>query len=512
MNDTNFLRFFRDEILSKKVLVCLAVFTAILCFGFTVTHFSIGLDDMANEHYLYTNGRGSQIQQGRLLHHVLNLLTGTVEFIPFFNDFLGAALFCLSALLFTGLFHYVAGGHLSTAALTAFCCVYISHPIINEKFIHNLDVTATMLSYCSTALALVYAHMFTTKKKPRFFWKAVAALAVALGSYESFIFVYICGVFAVFILRILVNGEQMRFRQLLKDGLRSAAVLLMAMLIYYGIVTLVQLATGQYGMYERANAWTNREAGILTTFLNITKTIGQQLCQPKVVSIRVFAIFSMLGFALFTDLAIRKRSGCLLLCYCGLFAGNLVIHYICGYIMYRAALTFCLFIGFLVLVILQRVDPVPAIKKGVIFLAVLLVLVQSADMNRWFYNDYSRYQKEKFVIDTVATRLVSEFDTSKPVIFLTDAGKLYLNTDIYGGGQINGLSVMYWSVGTFSIHTSPLMHKLFRFHGYTFLMEPTLEQVKRAREESVDMEGWPKAGCIQEFDEYIVVKIEKVWG
>ena len=91
-----------EDILTNKKLLFCVLFTAILCFGFPITNFSIGVDDSAGNYYLYGSAQGTMIQQGRLLHVLLSRLTGAIEFLPFFTDFCGIFVpagwetFCLS--------------------------------------------------------------------------------------------------------------------------------------------------------------------------------------------------------------------------------------------------------------------------------------------------------------------------------------------------------------------------------------------------------------------------------
>lgn len=84
------------------------IFIGVAAYGFTITNFSIGVDDPAAIHYLHTGGRGNMLQQGRFFHIIFNWITGMVTFLPFLNDFLGATFFVLSSLLFAGLAKYVA--------------------------------------------------------------------------------------------------------------------------------------------------------------------------------------------------------------------------------------------------------------------------------------------------------------------------------------------------------------------------------------------------------------------
>ena len=497
-----------EDILQNKILLFCTVLTAVLSFGFAVTHFSIGIDDMASSYYLSADSLGNMVQQGRLLHMDLNTLTRTLEYLPFFMDFVGAFLFTVSALLYCALLQYVTEGKLTTAALTVFTCVYLSSSITVEKFIYQLDVMVTMLSYCCGAIALMYAREYVKEKDFSAFLKAFALLVLSIASYESFIFLYVCGVFAVMILEALYCDGYRSFRSILRDGLKYALVLLLTVFLYYALVAVVQLTTGQYGIFVRDSIWNTSTVGFFLTFAAITGNIIQYFAQSlsvRYIPILSFCLFSLAGMAVTLLLSIRKKNGWLSLCFLALFFSNFFIHYAVGAFTARAAQTFCFFAGFCGLLLVETFRGQPLLKNTVCAAMVLLVFMQSADMTRWFYNDYARYQKEKFVIDTIANKLVSEHDPSKPLIFTNAPLFGHLNTDVYPGRQQNGNSLIYWMGYAFEDKTQPFITEVFRFHGYDFVQSPTPEQYDAACEKAEAMAAWPQRGSIQEFQDFIVV-------
>ncbi len=499
----------RQDILSNKTLIFLVVFTGILCFGFTITNASIGIDDPARSYYLYSSNQGSMIQQGRLMHVLFNFLTRSVQFLPFFTDFVGAVLYTGSTLLFCALFQYITENRISTSAMAAFSCVYISSSILAEKFIYHLDVIVTMLSYCFMALALLYAYKAVKERSRLSVGKAVPVLMAALASYESFIGLYICCVFAIFILEILIRNEKRTVRTVLLDGVKYAGILLAALLLYYGLVYLVQAATGQLGMFQRFQAVWPEGLNLVEIFFYVTKQLYLTFLQAfsqSYLPILVFSLFSLIGASSFAILALRRKSMCLLLCFLGFWASNFIIHYAAGSFLYRAAQTFCFFCGFTLLILLE-VHPQPALRKTLCTAAALLVFVQSADMNRWFYNDYVRYQKESFVIHTLATKLVSDHDLSKPVVFTNAPYAGYLDTALYSGRQVNGNSLVYWAGYAWNDKTQPLVSEVFRMYGYDFVLSPTEEQYDQAHLEAEDMPVWPQEGSVAEFEDFIVVNL-----
>lgn len=348
------------EIFQNKALVFIVVFTGILCFGFPVTHFSIGIDDPARNYYLYSHNLGSMIQQGRLMHVAFNFLTHSVQFIPFFTDFVGAVLYVMSALLFCGVFQYITDSRLSSSALTAFSCIYISSSILAEKFIYQLDVIVTMLSYCCAALAMLYAYQAVKEKHHNAYWKATLLLMMAVASYESFTSLYICCVFAIFLLEGLVNQEALTLRKLLSEGLRYAGILCAALILYYGLVYLLQAATGQLSLFQRTqDAWPEG-LGLMGKLRLTTEriyTFFTDAFSVRYLPILVFSLFSLAGACLCLWFALQRKNIWLLCCFLGFLAGNFITHYAAGSFTSRAAQTFCFFCGFIMLLLISLFHP-----------------------------------------------------------------------------------------------------------------------------------------------------------
>lgn len=500
---------FCNKILKNKWLIVAIIFVSVLCFGFTITNFSIGTDDPARNHYLYSTNEGSMIQQGRLLHVVLNMLTGAVAFIPFFNDFLGASLFALSALLFCALFQTIAKKDLPSGALISFATIYISYSIINEKFIYNLDVVAVMLSYCACAIALAYAFLYTKSKKRMYFLVSIAFLIVSISSYESFIFLYICGVFFIFLLRILINQEKISLKSLVLEGLKYALILILAVVTYYLAVVLVQILTHQYGNFVRTSEWRwFADLSPLEQLIAVTKVIIKPFLVSSYLPLREFTIVALVGIVFVLYLSVKRKDFILFICYLAFLTANFGIHYVVGFTMYRAAQTFCFFVAGTVLLLMYFVKPHRTENVILSSIVVLIVLIQSADMNRWFYNDHVRYQKEKFAVDSIATKLIGEFDVQKPVVFTCNGFLDYLyNFDADADAQVNGSSVINWGVRAFKDPTTPLLVELFHMHGYDFVKTSSKEQADLGQKLSEDMPSWPSPGSIKEYDDFIIVNI-----
>ena len=500
------------QLLRNRALVLSALFVTVLCFGFAVTHQSIGVDDVARNYYFYSDSAGNMIRQGRLLHVLLNSLTGAVDFIPFFTEFLGASLYCLSALLFCTLLQTVCEGKLSTLALIAFTTVYLSNSINVEKFLYELDLLAVMVSFCCCPLGLLYARRFLRGDR----WAAIPAILLTMGtiaSYESFLFLYTCVVFAILILEILNHPEKWRFSDIWKTGLGFALVLVAATGAYYLLVAVLRGITGLNTAFARETAWDTSEksfgsvlSGVLLTIIRYFRDSLQARYQP----ILIFCAVSVLGGLLILWLSGKKKNFWLILCFLGMFFSNFIIQIVFGSFPPRTAQIFCFYVAFLVLLMAAWWERKPFGRAVAPIALCLLVLIQSADMNRWFFNDYVRSEKEGYVVHTLATKLQSGYDLSKPVIFTNcpdhwqkDGG--YLMTRLYPGGDVNGNSVIYWCGNTVTGYCPTFTSDLFRLYGYDFLVSPTTQLAQTAQEAAKGMPIWPQDGCIKEFDDFIAV-------
>lgn len=499
------LKDFKSTILSDKLLIIGTILIAVLSYGFAVTHFSIGIDDTAAAHYVHSIEKGSLIQQGRLLPIVIDYLTGLIDFIPFLNDFIGAALFWLSSLVFCYLFEYISNKRFSSLSCLVFAGIYLSFPIINEKFIYNLDVITTMLSYLFISLSALCAYQAVFENNKKQYLPAFVFCMAGISAYESFIMLYVCVVFSIFFIKAAADKNyKLKYNDVILKGARLAAILVFAFILYYIIVFAAQSATDQ-PPYIRINLFNTD-----LSFIDCMKQIAKDLFNFDCVSVVVFWSAAAVGLIIGIYYSIKRKSLLTFLCFLGFFTMNFPIHILAAHFFYRTALTFCYFaavIGLLVMKLSERFTPT---KRIACVLAFLLIIVQVRDINLMFYNDYKRYQKETFVVHTIATDLQANYDVTKPIVFTnTGTDVSYLNAKAKGS-QINGLSFIFCGLGSFRDPGAHEIFELFSLNGYDFLVEPTDEQAMEAKEISKTMPCWPKKGSIKECDEYIIINFTSI--
>lgn len=509
MRVREFYSVLKKDILKNKILmVCLSLVT-IGAYGFAITHYSIGVDDPATFRYLDSYGASSMIDQGRLLHLLLDKLTGYVDFTPFLGEFIAVLLFFASALLWCTLLAALCQRKkASTAALTVFACLYISYPIINEKFIYHLDVIVTMLSYTLCVLSLWFCCELAFHRR----WgSAVAAILLQMGaiaSYESFHAVFLCGTFLILILYYLYQAQpqEKKLGLIVAKGLWFAGVFAVSFFVYQVLAGVVRHLLNPESTFVRDSIWNNGN-GFLSNVKLCLKNIKINLSNVEYLSVTVFLIACVLALVLGIILALRYRSVSLLLLFAGLGISNFLLPIAAGMVLYRASLSFTLFCSFVFFLLIQSLESIPKLawlRRGVTALLILLVFLQTRDLNQWFYHDYVRFEKEEFAIRQIATQLQAQCDVTKPVVF-TGKGPEYLRSQT-SPSQVNGYSVVGWGIGTFSDPRSVELHHVFEMLGYDFVRTPTVDQALRGRELSKEMTaGWPQENSIREFEDIIVV-------
>ena len=509
--------FYNDTIKNKKLVLSI-IFVAFLCFGFTITNYSIGVDDPGANQYFDFTALTNMIQQGRLTHVLLYMLTGVGYFVPYFNDFLGAALFSLSSLLYCSLFQMISDKKINTFCLITFSTVYISYSIIVSKYVYNLDVIPTMLSYCACAISIAYSYLFVKNNKKSNLIFAILFLMLSIGSYETFIFLYSSSVLTIFLYKMIIDNQNIKFKQLFKEGLKYLTILCVSVIIYYLLVFIIQNITGNYKVFNRL-AFVNGTSSIFSKFIDNIFLIPASFIAIKYIPLQEYLIFTIIGGIISIICTVKNKSFSPLITYILLHISNTFIFYFFGGIPVRATQTFSLFISFTAMILANYMSKKDLTKKIAIVLVVLIVFIQSADMNMNFYNDYRRSQKEKFVIDTVATDIYRK-DATKSVVFISSydiENPLFMCKEDENI-PVRSLPSIVWALASFNGFYknanidmpvgSPFMFELFKMYGYDSLVKPNEEQVEKANELSKDMPVYPKDGYIKEYDDFIIVKMD----
>lgn len=521
---------------THKPVVVLSILTLVLCYGFTLTNYSIGTDETAFDVYF---DHTELLAQGRFSGPLLQKLLGIYEFAPFWLD--AVALICLfiGIILWCLVFSTTCDDCLHQASYVAFATIFISYPLINEIFILMTMSLSICLTYALTALALLIMQKFS--EAPRFGPIAVTSiiLCFAVSFYESFASVYLCGIFCILILENLFSDLPKNFKRTLKRFVFFLLPILIGVILEFIVSNLLIFLLGlQHSSYSETQIFWFTGSIPQTIRLIIASILEDYfLIGASYLPIFIFAVFTMICIVLGIVLWVKKRSSLLFILFAGLSLSTFSLSLIQGRAAaYRTCQAFAVFIAFLVMLSIQLLSKRKIIHAVALCLVFVLVLEQSKDLSQWFYMDYLRYQEDKSLVLSVGNTLEQNFDLSKPVVFVGDpkisdyildyrsikdnspikqaakwganllplaySRKLMTIIDSRGN-QINGHWLcVAWGVNTLGTNTELI--KFMALNGFD-LKQGSVAQYNDGCQTAKTMAAWPKSGSIKDTGGYILV-------
>lgn len=402
------------------------VLVALASFGFSCTHYSISIDDLAGSRYI----AGELLAQRRFTWPLIAHLFGFDNTVPLVMDALGIVLLTFSTALLSGLFVSVSRGRFTRGAALAFSCVYVSFPLSEELFVYTAMPLAVGGCMVLVALSLTLVDRSFSRRGARSFAclaGAVACLVLVVGWYESHIVVFICAVFALLFLANDPSLELRRqFGRAVGSGFRYAVVLAAGVVLGVGIGVLVMNVAGIEASSNAYNALS------IVNGQNLVQTMRDFLFAyagraPFYLPIAVLDLSVLACLVLIVADAGRHRSPCralLLVCMVPCLVVMTLLESLPA--PYRTAQIVPFFVAAVAALVWAHVEGVGRGEPGragrALFGAALCVLVcvQVADINHWYRVDWERNLAERQIMHEIAADLDERGLAGKPVAFTGD--------------------------------------------------------------------------------------------
>ena len=545
----------------NKIYVLLLSLTAAAAYGFMITHHAIGMDDTPYALY-FEEGMSAIV--GRWVTYLLNKVVMIGDFVPYLTDFAGVVILMAAVTVWCALLYGILGDRIPKYGYLFFACIFLSCPLISEVYVYHLHNGIAIGYLCSgISLCLFVEGMRWNKKSIVCFVGSLVSLWVALGCYESFMMVWLMGVCVILMLQRMC-GE--RVKVLASIGVAGAvafagmllrSVMIAAVTAIFHLEALRDQAaqrsvTELLGWIFQEGAWADFAMGIKRTYLMYV-VFG---CAYYPIGIFVLATVIILLAALIVSIC-RKDAWIFLLAVAAYAAAfSLVViegketYYRCAQFLPVVCGLGCLMFAWGVGLVCEKVNPgvtavfATAWKKraagacrglAVVILSVIL-WNQCADMNRWFYMDWQKYEAAKETIYNVAYELDKGFDTSKPIVFtgvyeipshiIQDAfvsygskeyatmqkltnwldpnllGKYHKNQGVWVVQQPM-LSVIEWGKTAFDGNQELI--NFFEMHGIDLEPCPDMATYEAAVSYSMDMPTFPQEGSIVDMGDYVLV-------
>lgn len=547
----------RDFCRSKRYAAGL-VLIAVCAYGYAITHYAIGMDDTAVPLY-FEEGLAPYV--GRWSMFVLNKIFHFTEFTPWIVEAVSVLLLVLSVTLWCVLWKRVCGekAALPTWSYLFVAGIFISCPLVSEVFVFYLH-NGICMGYGLTALALLcFTDSLMSERTKKYrsgqLVLSAAVLAIALGFYESFLIVYVMGAIMCFFLIRRIYGKEGNgapySASLFSWAGCGMLVVFLGMAIHRGVLIVLKIVFHLDGFVRYNVLYRSLFGDIFTAegeLLMILKRFYLKYYVNAIVYLPITVLVLALVFIGVYSLyfGVRKRDILLPVCTFMLAGLPVLMSLVEGLATrYRSAQYVPVVGAFAVLLVIleMRLHRAPkwVVRAGGICAGAVLLL-QCADMSRWFRLDYLKYRDAEEVMDRIANDLEKEYDISKPVIFrgayivpydickdayvsfssgqyrwicrLTDWMDPHLKEKYFGEsgkGYVFAenpvISTLQWGTTAFD-GTSGQLIEFWKMHGYdSFYCETDLTVIEEAEQirNKEGMPGYPDSGYIKEYEDYIIV-------
>ncbi len=526
--------------------------TALLGYGFLITHGTVGIDDTPYHYYF---DQGLNVVVGRWVLFLVNKVFAIADFAPFFTDLAGVLILMVAVSVWMKLFYQICGRQIPGWAYIFGGSVFLSCPLISEVYTYHLH-NGVSLGYLFTGVSLLFLEKFyehTGEKRHRMasVFGAVLSLFIAAGCYESFVIVWLVGAMLVLLAKRYAGVSCAVFKSLLvMAGIVVAAILLR------GLMSLALI--GIFGLQDLRDQAVHRSVAEMLGWMFEADAWPEFAMALKRMYVQYFAfgyvyypvkIFVWTGFLMVVCgviFAIIKKDLWIFLLTLGTFVAAFLLVVIEGSAtLYRSAQFLPLICGFGVLLLGYLLKKLSAkvrwygLCRGVAIVLLSAVLWnQCADLNKWFYMDWMKYEAAKETAGRIYYELRNGFDTSKPVVFtgvanppkgiINDAYVTFYSEEYYKikrltdwvdedllskyfreygvwVAQTPALSVLDWGINAFE--GGEEMQRFFRMHGYDYVVNKDREVFAEASERSMEWPKFPAEGSIQDMGEYIIVHL-----
>ena len=482
-----------------------------LSYGFAVTHYSIGMDDLAFDRYVHGTYILSAKRWGTWgLYNLLQIN----EFTPFWLDAVVAIFMVIIATVLCAFLRKQYGDKIKIWGYILFASLIISNPLSNHFFIYQSTNLAIVISNLMVIIcAITIFENYFDKNKMKINIISGLILAIPISMYESCAQTYLVVLFAtIFIKSTLLNSE-VSGKKLFKYFCMSIGMLLIGIIIYLIIGQILVVFLDKYGLLHRNYAF-NRSRWVSKDFLEfsmpeklwiINKFVLREISIVSgYIPVVAFGIFSIIVICVEIIKLIRTSKSARTIGALGIIFSNFILIAVFLTVLYRMQFSWIVSTGFLGLYVYQSLENRNVLKYISRIAAVLLIIIQTRSLNQYFYNDYKRYEKEKIIANDIAINVMKNCDyKNKPLLCIiqdeTKGRKYRINSD-------NGYSLIKWGVGAFEEYQTELT-KFINEQGYNFLYI-TDDDANAAYTSFYELDEERKKEYIVELENVIIVNMD----
>ena len=492
--------------LSDKRYIISVIIVAILSYGFTITHYSIGIDDLCFDRYVHGTYILSAKRWGTwLLYNVLQIN----EFTPFWLDTVVAIFMVVVAIILSTFLKKHLGDKIKMWGYILFSSLLISNPLINHFFIYqstNLAIVISNLTVIICAIIIFENYFKENKKIINIVCGLILTIPIAM--YESCAQTYIVLLFVTVFIKLIQNKTPNK--KLYKYFCLSISMLILGIVLYFIIGNVLVFFLDKFNILQTNHAYTGSMWQVEKFRL---MSIGEKLSAINEKFMQDFSIYylpvaTFMGFSFITILLeviklIKTSKVLRIVSVLGIILSNFILIFMLLVILFRTQFSWIITTAFLGLYLYQSLCNKKVIGILLKIGAVFLIVIQTRTLNQYFYNEYKRYEKEKAIANDIAMNVMKTCDyKDKPIICIYTKQ----NGDKYRINRDNGNSLINWGITAFNEKQTELT-KFINEQGYSFKYI-TKEQEEKAIKQLAKMPEEEIYKYIIELDDAIIVNLD----
>ena len=550
------------KLIENRLYLLSTLLVGVLSYGFSITHYSMGIDDTSMGMYL---DKGLLPETGRWVLFLLNKLVHISDFAPYFSEVIGFALLYVSALVFCELLMRISGDKLPVFSYIVFTAFFISNPLFSENDIYYLHNAADIGWLCIAVSLLISYEIYKDHKKGfknnlSKICSAVALLWVAAGCYESFIFVYMTCVLLIIFIDAAIRNEKIGFAKLIGTVFCAGIGCLAALICRIIICKIIPVLFGLDDVTSSYVGYRGALSGLKDVFFSGDAELFKELVRDQIVTyhlngfvylpIALNVITMMVLLAACITLAVRKKSPAFVFVWLFVEMIPFFQSFILGYISpLRSAQVIPVTVGIMMAYIVYLADGLKKKRKpvciavGIVF--GILILNSSSRLNYNFYLDRMRYENDKNLMlsiteDAYRTAGVrygdelnvyfaghmsvplafrdefyisvndSRFKIMSSLVSIIDPSVHSLNKHVMDGKYFFDGEMVYpmflWGKEAFN-GTNDELVRFINIHGAGLTTIHDMDEIRRAKEEAESMPSWPADGSILVKDGYVLINV-----
>lgn len=388
------------KFLQDKIFVVCLVFTALLGFGYGITHVSVGIDDLCFDRYVLGTWMLSANRWGTWAFYNFFKI---YSFSPFWLELLTVSMYFVTALALCSAIKNVVKDKISRVGYILLGTGYISFPILCFQFVYeSTNITVAFSNLIMVIVAYLIFSNFKNKKNKAWLILYVALGAFSVACYESCLQTYAVVALILVMLWIKYSEEKIKFKNIIVVGLIYILVIAFSIGAYLGIGKLITIhleKIGELHSNPAYNVTVFKDDESYSTFL---KGRYEDMYKNNTNDYFVFiATASSLAFVICIIIeAIKNKKYHLIWLSILAICSNLVFAGVFVNLLYRIYYSWAIMVGFEYLFIYETIRNIELFRKIkldkiALIICAFIILFQTKETTRYIYDDWRANEEAK---------------------------------------------------------------------------------------------------------------------